>query len=113
MIDFITTATSGGGGDVEVVSFGSGDSGGRTQRSARGGQNARRVASRQQVSSLRSRIQRAGTTGRSKAARDRRELLQRLDASANRRGNRNRGGLAQIAEALREINSRPARGRRA
>lgn len=99
----MTTATNSGGG--AVVSFGSGDRRGRTQRSAvgRGGQ---RNASRNQVSSLRSRISRGGTTGPSTAARQRRALLKRLDAAANARGNINRRSLASIDSDLRALVSR-------
>lgn len=99
MDNSIATATYEGGGTV--VSFGSGDSapGGRTARSAQG-RAGNTNASRAQISSLRGRINRAGTTGRSRAARERRALLQRLDAAASRSGNIRRRVLAQIARDL-------------
>lgn len=96
----IATATNSGGGTV--VSFGSGNRGGRTQASARGRAGSTN-ASRAQITSLRARINRGGTTGRSRAARERRALLARLDAAASRQGNVRRRVLSQIADALRDI----------
>ena len=93
----ITTATNEVGGGLVLASFGSGDSGGRTQASARRG-NANANASARQVSSARSRINRSGLS-----ARRRRQLLQEIDD--NRRG---RGGnvrarvLADILDSLND-----------
>lgn len=99
------TATLTEGGAL-VASFGSGDAGGRTQAIARGQRSLASGAG--QVRALRSRINRAGTTGRSAAARERRALLARLDAAAPRRagGTPRLGALADIADALAAINSR-------
>ena len=102
------TATLTEGGAL-VASFGSGDSGGRTQAIARGQRS--RSSGAGQVSALRGRIRRSGVEGRSAAARERRALLARLDAAAS--GGRNRtprlGALADIADALAAINSRGRR----
>jgi len=103
MDNSIATATNSGGGTV--VSFGSGDRtpGGRTARSAQGRAGATN-ASRAQISSLRGRIRRQGTTGRSRAARERRALLERLDGAASRGGNIRRRVLANIARDLAALN---------
>lgn len=91
----ITTATNEVGGGFVLASFGSGDTEGRTQASARRG-NANANATPRQISSARSRINRS-----SLSTRRRRQLLQEIDD--NRRG---RGGgvrarvLADILDTL-------------
>lgn len=84
------------GGDT-VLSFGSGDSGGRTQARGRGRAGAANASSRE-VSSLRSRLNRANIP-----ARDRRQLLSDIDANRNARGNISRRMLAQIDADLRDL----------
>ena len=91
----ISPATLAVGGDV--VSFGSGDSGGRLQARSRGtARNAN--ASSAEVRSLRSRINRANIN-----ARDRRQLLGDIDANTRRNGSIRRGTLAGIDADLREL----------
>jgi hypothetical protein len=96
----IATATDTGGG--LVVSFGSGNRGGRTQASARG-RAGNSNASAAQVRALRARIRRAGITGNSRAARERRALLQQIDDNSSRRGGIRRRILANIADDLADL----------
>jgi hypothetical protein len=93
----ITTATNEVGGGLVLASFGSGDSGGRTQASARRG-NANANASARQVSSARSRISRNTTL----SARRRRQLLQEIDD--NRRGRAGGVRARVLADILDSLN---------
>lgn len=101
MMNFIATATEGGG---EFASFGSGDSGGRLQARATGRARTGN-ASAGEVRAVRSRINRelAGLNPRSGGARKRRALLQEIADNASGRGNVRRGVLADIASELADL----------
>jgi hypothetical protein len=92
----ISPATLAVGGDA-VVSFGSGDSGGRLQARARG--TARNQnASSAEVRSARSRIRRSDIS-----TRERRRLLDEIDLNTRRNGSIRRGILADIDAELRDL----------
>lgn len=95
MFENIITATDGGG--ATVASFGSGDTGGRTQARARAG-NANANASARQVSAARGRISRAGIS-----ASARRRLLQEIDDNRRGRGGIRARVLANILDDLNDL----------
>lgn len=95
-MNVVTPASDTGG--ARLASFGSGDSAGRTQTSARGRAGAG-AASGRQVSSLRGRINRANISQRK-----RRSLLNALDLQANPgTGRTRRRNLAAIDADLRDL----------
>ena len=102
-ISFTAATQTDDGGDF-IVSFGSGDTGGRTQRSAQG-RAGNTNASRNQIASLRGRVNRAVNSARprTRAARDLRALAQDLQNAPTSRGNITRRRLAALANRLREI----------
>ena len=97
VMNTIAAATPDVGGGT-VVSFGSGDSGGRLAASARG-RGGRNNAGTGQVRSVRNEINRSNLSARRK-----RQLLQEIDDNRNpRTGNINRGILRDILEEFREL----------
>lgn len=95
VMNTISPATPSGGG--LIVSFGSGDSGGRLQARARG--SARNAnASAAEVRALRARINRSGLS----AAR-RRQLIQEIQDNARGNGSIRRGILSDIASDFADL----------
>ena len=97
MMEFTIAAATPDVGGGTVVSFGSGDSGGRLARAATGsGRN--RSASANRVRAVRNEINRSGLSARRK-----RQLLQEIDDNRNARGNIRTGILADILADFREL----------
>lgn len=92
----VVPASLEGGGGV-VVSYGSGDSGGRLNRAA-AGRGSTRTASSARVRAVRSEINRSGLSQRR-----RRQLLQEIDDNRNARGNIRTGVLRDILADFRDL----------